>query len=88
MSSFIISYDLIAPNKDYTALYEAIKTYGTYSKVNESLWVINSNRSSIDILNYLSNYIDSNDRLFVAKLTGESAWINSLTSDAWLKMYL
>lgn len=32
------------------------------------------------------SYIDSNDKLFIAKLTGESAWVN-LSSEIsnWLK---
>lgn len=75
MASFIISYDLIA-NKNYDELYEAIRNYKTYAHILESVWIIKSSTSSSDIRDNLKSYIDSDDKIFVAKLTGESAWRN------------
>lgn len=85
MSSFIVNYDLIS-NRDYSKLYEAIENYGSYAHVLESVWIVNSSSSSSDIRDNLKSYIDSDDRLFVAKLTGESAWRN-LSKDVsdWIK---
>ena len=40
MNSYIVSYDLMAPHKDYSGLISAIKSYGTYAKVLESCWLI------------------------------------------------
>lgn len=85
MDSYIISYDLIAPNKDYGPLIKAIKEYGTYAKILESLWIVKSNDSSTTIRDNLKSYIDNDDRLFVAKLTGDAAWKNVLCSNAWLR---
>ena len=85
MNSYIISYDLMAPNKDYSSLISAIKSYGTYAKVLESCWIIKSNDSSSTIRVYFSSYMDSNDRIFVAKLTGEASWQNVLCTNDWLK---
>ena len=84
MNSYIISYDLMAPNKDYSSLISAIKSYGTYAKVLESCWIIKSNDSSSTIRVYLSSYMDSNDRIFIAKLTGEASWQNVLCTNDWL----
>lgn len=85
MSSFIISYDLIS-NKDYNALYDAIKAYGTYAHILESVWIIRSSGSSVSIRDNLVSYIDSDDKLFVAKLDGQSAWRNlSNEISNWLK---
>lgn len=75
MSSFLISYDLIS-DKDYSKLYEAIRNYGSFAHVLESVWIIKSSNSSKDIRDNLRSYIDNNDKLFVAKLNGESAWLN------------
>lgn len=75
MASFIVSYDLIA-NKNYDELYEAIRNYKTYAHVLESVWIIKSSTSSSDIRDNLKSYMDSDDKLFVAKLNGESAWRN------------
>lgn len=75
MSSFLISYDLIS-DKDYSKLYEAIRNYGSFAHVLESVWIIKSSNSSKYIRDNLRSYIDNNDKLFVAKLNGESAWLN------------
>ena len=40
MASYIISYDLRKPERNYEALYEAIKAYGTWAHINESLWAV------------------------------------------------
>jgi hypothetical protein len=85
MSSFLISYDLIS-NKDYSKLYEAIRNYGSFAHVLESVWIIKSTKSSTNIRDDLMSYIDSDDKLFVAKLTGESAWVNLATEISnWIK---
>ena len=65
MSSFVISYDLVA-DKDYSKLYE-------------------SSSSSSEIRDNLKSYVDADDKLFVARLTGEAAWRNVLCTDKWLK---
>lgn len=76
MNNYIISYDLIAPNKDYSELYNAIRNYGTFAHVLDSVWIVNSSSNSSDIRNNLKSYVDSNDQIFVAKLNGESSWMN------------
>lgn len=85
MNSYLISYDLMAPAKDYSKLISAIKEYGTYAKVLESCWIIKSSSDSTTIRNNLVKYIDENDKLFVCKLTGEAAWKNVLCTNQWLK---
>lgn len=85
MSSFIVSYDLIS-DKDYSKLYEAIRDYDSFAHVLESVWIINSSDSSTTIRDNLSSYMDSDDKLFVAKLSGESAWRNLSTKISdWIK---
>lgn len=85
MNSYIISYDLIAPNKDYSSLTSAIKDYGTYAHIVESVWIVKSSSSSSEIRDNLKSYMDSDDKLFVAKLACEAAWTNVLCRDKWLK---
>lgn len=85
MSSFIISYDLIS-DKDYSKLYESIRNYGYFAHVLESVWIVNSSDSSTTIRDNLSSYMDSDDKLFVAQLSGESAWRNlSAKVSDWIK---
>lgn len=85
MSSFLISYDLVS-DKDYSKLYEAIRNYGSFAHVLESVWIIKSSASSSEIRDNLKSYLDSDDKLFVARLTGESAWKNlSKEVSDWIK---
>lgn len=87
MYSYIVTYDLKTPGKDYSSLISKIKTY-SYSKICESVWIVKSNRSSSDVIDSLLNEIDYNDRLFVAKLTGEAAWCNCIDSTDNIKKIL
>lgn len=89
MNSYLISYDLMAPAKDYPKLISAIKDYGTYAKVLESCWVIKSSDTAKTITDNLKNYIDANDKLFVAKLDNVAAWYNLPKEvSEWLKKNL
>ena len=84
-NSKIITYDLCSPGRNYDALYEKIKSYGTWAHICESTWIISTTDSCSDIRDNLKSVIDSNDRLFVAALTGGAAWSNVLCKSNWLK---
>lgn len=84
----IITYDLKAPGRDYSTLISEIKKYSNCVKVTESTWIVSSSDACSDIRDHLVNYIDSNDRLFVANLSGEAAWRNSICSNDDLKTIL
>lgn len=88
MKSIIIEYDLRAPGRDYNSLYSAIKTYGTYANITESTWFIKTNDSCIQVRDNLLAYMDPNDRLFVATLTGEAAWGNVICPSEFLRKNL
>lgn len=64
MSCFIISYDLRAPYRDYNLLYNAIKSYGTWGRLTESIWAIVVDSSSEQVRN--------------PKFNGELIWISRL----------
>lgn len=85
MYSYAISYDL-NKTKDYEAVHDKIRAYGTYAKVLESFWVVKSSQTAEQIRDNVGSVIDSDDELFVAKLTGAAAWrgLGSKTSE-WLK---
>ncbi len=88
MSSKIITYDLCAPGRDYEKLIEHIKTYSSWARVTESTWVISSDDTCKVIRDILKTHIDTNDRLFVAELTGTAAWSNVRCKSDYLKEHL
>ena len=88
MSSKIIEYDLRAPGRNYNDLYKAIKAYGTWAHITESTWFIKTADSCSTVRDNLLAYLDGNDRLFVAELTGNAAWKNVICDSGFLKQNL
>ncbi len=80
MDKYIISYDLIGPNRDYNAVIKRIETYPASVSVLESVWIVMTDKTAPEIRNDISSAMDSNDRIFVARLTGHTAWKNLVES--------
>jgi hypothetical protein len=64
----IVSYDLRAPGRNYEALYTAIKAYSVWAKVLKSVWILETQQTSVQIRDNLKRHIDVNDKLFVVKM--------------------
>ena len=82
--SFIVLYDLCAPNRNYEELYKAIKSFGTWGKISESAWAIVTTWDSIKIRDYLMQYLDKDDRLFVLQSGCDAAWYRAIAENDWL----
>ncbi|MCF0049273.1 hypothetical protein LXM25_04335 [Dyadobacter sp. LJ53] len=85
--SYIINYDL-RKQRDYDSLYKAIKSYGTWARPLESTWVIVTEQTAIEVRDYLSKYMDSDDGLLVVRSSGEAAWRSVDCKNEWLKEHL
>ena len=84
---FIITYEL-SSQTDINVLHNAIKSYGTWAKINETTWAIITNNSAVTIRDHLSQYLNLQDRIFVVKSGIEAAWRNVECSNEWLKRNL
>lgn len=89
MTTYLISYDLSKPGRNYDDLIEHLKSYGTYSHPLESVWVIVTTKTAAQVRDAAIEHMDANDKVLVVALTGEGAWrgLRSSTSD-WLKKHL
>lgn len=76
----IVTYDLCAPLRDYKSLIDAIKSYSSSCKLTESCWLISSTQKCSEVRDNLKKHLDKDDRLFVAALTGEAAWLTTILS--------
>lgn len=85
MSSKIIEYDLTTPGRDYESLYKAIKSYPCWARITESTWFVKTDDTCVQIRDALKEKMDSNDRIFVGKLSGEAAWSNLICKSQYLK---
>jgi len=86
MATFIVSYDLRAPGRDYTSLFTAIKSYNRWAHPLESVWAIVTDKSAVDVRDHLWSYMDANDGLLVVGSSHVGAWmgLGQRLSD-WLK---
>lgn len=78
MRTYIISYDLKVPGRDYTSLYDAIKNLGDWQHPLESTWVIASETHDQNtIYNNLKATMDQNDLLliFEVKPKARQGWL-------------
>jgi len=83
----LIAYDLREPRSpaDYAKVIEAIKGFGPWMRVEQSVWIIESNQTHIQVRDYLSNFVRVQDALFVGHL-GAAAWNSGLDEERknWL----
>ena len=84
--TYLISYDLRKPGRNYSSLYSAIKSYGTYAHVLESVWSISTSRSAVEVRDHLAQHLDQNDDLIVITASAPGAWkgLSQELTD-WLK---
>jgi phosphomannomutase len=87
METYLISYDLAEKN-NYDSLYQAIKEYGTWAHITESLWAIKTESTATEVRDNLVKYFSNGSRLMVIKSGTESAWRNVICSNEWLKKNL
>lgn len=88
MKPYLISYDLLAPGKDYTSLFDAIKRmYPTHWHCLKSQWIVAANGDAASICKSLLPYLDRNDKLLVSPITQDTAWWNlgDANADEWLR---
>ncbi len=88
MKCYIITYDLCVPGRDYSSLYEAIKSYSRWGKITQSTWAIVTTFNAQEIRDHLLRYMDDNDRLMVIKGGASAAWRHAMASNEWLKTNL
>lgn len=87
--AYLITYDLMAPGKDYNNLYAAIKKLGGYWHHFSSVWIVTHPGPASVIYNMLVPHIDRNDKLMVIHCDNDwTAWgLNQKAAD-WLQTSL
>ena len=76
MTTFLITYDLLTPGKDYNRLFKAIRELsGAYWHGMQNIWFVKGDQlSATGIRDTLKNNIDSTDVLFVCELDDWASW--------------
>ncbi len=87
MNTYLISYDLIRPGKDYTRLIEYFRSFTYWAKPLESVWLIKSTLGAEQLRNAIQVHMDGNDKILVIDVTKRAAAWNNLPNDVgiWIK---
>ena len=79
MRFYLVSYDLRKPDYDYQPLYDELEKLGA-NRVQESVWMLCSNRMALDIHSALWGQMDSTrDRLLVIEVRHHFSSRNAIT---------
>lgn len=91
MSTYIVTYDLRKPGRNYEDLYTYLKSLDNWCHLADSTWVVVSSKSAEQIRDGIAAVVDAGDRYAVIKgaTPGVGAWhgMADEVSD-WLKKYL
>lgn len=88
MPAYFISYDLNKQGQDYSGLFDAIKSYGTWLHPLDSTWLISTTDRAEQVFNKLSPHIDSNDRILIMEI--KHHWHAKLDQQAydWIRTHV
>ena len=78
---YAVNYDLKKLGRDYTGLYEAIKSCGTWWHYLGSIWLLDTRLDASWIFARLKPHLDANDNMLVIGVTSDKqGW---LPKEAW-----
>lgn len=90
---YCVSYDLRKPDRNYDDLLKELKSFGTWWHQTGSVWFIVTSKTTAEVRDYLMQFIDSNDKLFVIQLQKnwaaagfseqEYSWMKSIPEASW-----
>jgi len=84
MSAYIVAYDLRVQGQNYpciTGKLEALKAF----HMQQSVWIVSTNMTSVQIRDHLQSCLDANDKLFVGKLSESAGKGYTVDVSNWLK---
>ena len=88
MRTYVIIVSL-NPTGTYNELHRNVQTFSTWWRNFNTMWIVRTHLTAVEIRNILGNYLGKEDQIFVGCLRGDTAWqgINQERTD-WLLNYL
>jgi hypothetical protein len=89
MNTYIVSYDLSNPGRNYEQLLARIKSYISWARLGGSAYVIVADQSAFEVRDNLMAVLDGNDKLFVGTIKAPAGWCGLGDEvSQWLRNYL
>jgi hypothetical protein len=86
MAAYIVTYDLMKQGQNYTCITKKLEAYPVHWHMQGSVWIIETAQSAAQVRDGLIPCLDANDKLMVARLSGEAAWYGHNDHNSqWLK---
>lgn len=79
-----INYDLRKPGRDYSGLITAIKSQGDWIHPMDSVWFIDTSRTTQQVRDALTKELDANDMLLVMRANKDWAGYRIPELKKWL----
>lgn len=84
MTSYVVSYDLKQPGRDYEPLWTELKRLDGHRTL-ESLWLVAVTNTATELKDHISKFVDANDAIWVLELTKNYNFQNAKTgTNAWI----
>ena len=90
---YFVTYDLKKPDRNYDDLIKELKSFGIWWHQTGSAWIIVTSKTTEEVRNYLMQFIDSDDKLFVVEIRKNWAavgfndkeynWMKSIPDASW-----
>ena len=86
---YIVSYDLSIPGQRYEDISALIRKEGSWARLGGSAYLIESEKSAVELRDTFKVMLDKNDKLYVGKVTAPAAWTGmSEGVSEWIKKRL
>ena len=83
---YMVSYDLNTPGKDYSRLFEVLKSSEGWWHYLESTWILYTRKSVQSWTDKIRQAIDANDTFIIVDITGQeiNGWLQKKAWE-WIK---
>ena len=83
MPVFLICYELKKTWRNYDALYAALKSSGSYVRLFDAAWLVDTTMTSGEVLAVLRQRIDPGDSVVITELS-RAAWKLPASHSEWI----
>ncbi|HEY1810990.1 MAG TPA: hypothetical protein VGG74_01450 [Kofleriaceae bacterium] len=74
MSVLLVAFELARPGRNSDAVIARIKEYGHWARVNASTYLVCTDRTSIQVRDWVLQAMTNKDKVYVTVVAHEAAW--------------
>jgi len=85
MNTYLITFDLVAPGRNYQPVYDYMATFADSMKPLQTVYLVSTSKTAATIRTELKTHIDENDKILVVQHSGGWATSNLPKTTVWLQ---